>query len=95
MLPPQLDYATAKARYHPFNRLIDPRPDLRAEVARLAVARLRADQDVLVIVNNKAEGSAPLSIMGLAEAITARSRPTLGARCAFSPPPRCPDAGPR
>lgn len=75
MLPPHLDYAAAKARYHPFDRLVEPQPALRAELARLAVARLRADQDVLVIVNNKAEGSAPLSVIGLGEAIAARSRP--------------------
>lgn len=74
MLQPGLDYDAAKGRYHPFHRLIDPRPDLRAELARLAVERLRADQDVLVIVNNKAEGSAPLSVLGLAERIAERLR---------------------
>jgi uncharacterized protein YecE (DUF72 family) len=76
MLQPGLDYALAKGRYHPFDRLVEPRPDLRAELARLAVERLRADQDVLVIVNNKAEGSAPLSVLGLAERIAERLRAT-------------------
>ena len=59
-------YEVAKARYFPFDKLVDEDPDSRAS---LAAACLRASADgypAFVVVNNKAEGSSPLSIEKLA-----------------------------
>lgn len=59
-------YASAKARYAPFDRLVEEDPATRSELAALiASGALRT----LVIVNNKAEGSSPLSIAQLAKAV--------------------------
>ena len=63
------DYEGAKADYFPFNRLVEEDPASRHALARLARAAAAADRDVFVTINNKAEGSAPLSVLGLAEAI--------------------------
>ncbi len=63
------DYEGAKAGYFPFNRLVEEDPESRGGLARLARAAAAADRDVFITVNNKAEGSAPLSILRLAEAI--------------------------
>jgi uncharacterized protein YecE (DUF72 family) len=41
----------------------------RTALARLARAAAAADRDVFITVNNKAEGSAPLSVQRLAEKI--------------------------
>lgn len=60
-------YQEAKGLYEPFNRLVDPDPHTRAVLARVAVATLRAGHSALVCINNKAEGSAPLSVRALAE----------------------------
>lgn len=70
MLGHGLDYETAKARYAPFHRLVAPDLRTRAEIARLV--RLAVDRGVeaVVIANNKAEGSAPLTLARLAEAVT-------------------------
>ena len=76
MLRHDTDYQGAKDAWAPFSALAAPDPLARAAIARLAVERLRAGEDVLVIVNNKAEGSAPLSVFGLAEAIADRWRPS-------------------
>ena len=78
MLRPDQRYESAKASWAPFSSIAAPDPLARRAIARLAVERLRADNDVLVIVNNKAEGSAPLSILGLVEAVDARWRPPTG-----------------
>ena len=59
-------YEEAKARYAPFNALVDEDPDGRAQVAALVLEATRANQESFVIVNNKAEGSAPLTIRKLA-----------------------------
>jgi uncharacterized protein YecE (DUF72 family) len=59
-------YADAKARYFPFNRLVDEDLDSRASLAAACLRAVEASHPAFVIVNNKAEGSAPLSIEKLA-----------------------------
>jgi uncharacterized protein YecE (DUF72 family) len=61
-----LKYEGAKERYFPFKNLVDPDPATRGVLAQLAIANIAAGQPVYVIVNNKAEGSAPLSVLELA-----------------------------
>ncbi|ASV98265.1 DUF72 domain-containing protein [Paraburkholderia aromaticivorans] len=62
-------YEQAKAKYEPFNQLVDPDPATRASLAELAARYALAGQPVVIAINNKAEGSAPLSCMELARAI--------------------------
>ena len=64
-------YEEAKAQYAPFNRLVDEDPESRATIARVAVATALAGQPVFISANNKAEGSAPLTLYKLAQAIAA------------------------
>lgn len=59
-------YEEARDLYAPFDRLAAPDPESRASVAELVRRAVRAGKEGLVIVNNKAEGSSPLSIVGLA-----------------------------
>lgn len=66
-----LGYDEAKSRYEPFDALVDADETSRHSIARLVVEALRRKRDAWVIVNNKAEGSAPLSIRGLALATAA------------------------
>jgi uncharacterized protein YecE (DUF72 family) len=65
-------YDAAKNRYAPFNRLVDPDLVTRGALSHLVHVALRSDQPAFVIVNNKAEGSAPLSCIELAHAIVRR-----------------------
>jgi uncharacterized protein YecE (DUF72 family) len=64
----------AAARFFPFDRLVDEDPATRESIARLCAAALAAGQECTVVVNNKAEGSAPLSLLRLARAIVATAR---------------------
>lgn len=67
MLPPFTRYAAKKAEFAPFDRLVEIQPDMRDDVIDLLRAAAAADvDDAYVIVNNKAEGSAPLTIRELA-----------------------------
>ena len=62
-------YEEAKERYAPFNALVDEDPEGRAEVAALVLEAARLPRASFVIANNKAEGSAPLTIRKLSELI--------------------------
>lgn len=66
-----LRYEDAKSRYAPFDRLLDADLLTRGTLAHLAHVALRSAQPAFIIVNNKAEGSAPLSCIELARAIVA------------------------
>lgn len=75
LLHPGETYEGARGRYAPFDRLVDPDPTARGDIATVVVEALASGSEVLVIVNNKAEGSAPLSIVELARQIASRSGP--------------------
>ncbi len=62
-------YQAAKQRYEPFNRLVDEDGETRRILARMAADAFKARQKVWITANNKAEGSAPLSLLKLAEEI--------------------------
>ena len=54
-------------RFRPFNRLVEPDEAMRAEVVELTARALARGRKVYVLVNNKAEGSSPLTIEALAD----------------------------
>lgn len=64
-------YAQARDAWAPFDRLQAPDLPTRNELARVAQATLRAGHRVFITINNKAEGSAPASVLALAQAIDA------------------------
>lgn len=62
-------YEDAKRLYGDFDRLVDPDPQTRATLARVIAATAGAGLPVYVTLGNKAEGSAPLSVAELAQAV--------------------------
>jgi len=69
MLRSGLDYRQALQRYEPFSELVDEDPANRSTLAELCVDRIVRRQPVIVVANNKAEGSAPWTVFKLAESI--------------------------
>jgi uncharacterized protein YecE (DUF72 family) len=67
-------YEQAKAQYAPFNKLVDEDPQTRTTLARVIAATAGAGQKVYLSANNKAEGSAPLTLIKLAQAVVAELR---------------------
>jgi uncharacterized protein YecE (DUF72 family) len=70
------DYRSAGERYKPFHRLVLEDPTNRDEIARLAVRATQHGVSTFVLLDNKAEGSAPESAVRLAHAIVERSERT-------------------
>lgn len=62
-------YEQARADYSPFDKLVDPDEATRDALARVIAGTIGAGQPAYVTVNNKAEGSSPLSVRALAEAV--------------------------
>ncbi len=75
MLRDGLDYEGAVARYRPFSALVDEDPANRELIAQLALDAALRGLPTFVIINNKAEGSAPLSAAALAARIAALGGP--------------------
>jgi uncharacterized protein YecE (DUF72 family) len=69
MLQRSKTYEEAKDDYAPFNALVEPDPATRAEWVDLL--QKVASKPVILIINNKAEGSSPLSALHLARALVA------------------------
>ena len=69
MLGPGQEYEAARERYAPFDRIVDADPAARAAIVDVVRGGLAARRPAYVIVNNKAEGSAPASIVLLAHAL--------------------------
>jgi uncharacterized protein YecE (DUF72 family) len=67
LLPPGTTYAERKARLAPFDAVRAPDERLRNEVIDLIGAATRRERQTYVLVNNKAEGSSPLTCLALAE----------------------------
>jgi hypothetical protein len=72
-------YEEARAEFAPFNRLVAPDPATRAAVVTLVTGALAAGRPAFVLANNKAEGSAPLTMVELARALDVRLAGTAGA----------------
>jgi uncharacterized protein YecE (DUF72 family) len=67
LLPPYRGYEQRKRELSPFDRILDPQPQMREDVIELAARAGELGHTLFIIVNNKAEGSAPLTVKALAE----------------------------
>ncbi|MCC6649248.1 MAG: DUF72 domain-containing protein [Polyangiaceae bacterium] len=75
LMRPGTRYADRKAQMAPFDRIVDPNPELRQAVIELVRLCEATSRVAYVIVNNKAEGCSPLTIAALAERLAARDSP--------------------
>ena len=89
---PDLGYEEARELYAPFDRLVNEDPGVRGDITELVLEALAEGRPVYVTVNNKAEGSAPVSIERLAAAVVERLAPACAARLS---PPGDPESGGR
>ena len=69
MLHPGLGYEQALRRYEPFTKLVDEDPETRETLAALCTDPDLGIRPIVIIANNKAEGSAPLTVFELARSI--------------------------
>ncbi len=69
MLRRGLRYDAARAKYAPFDQVVDPDDVTRDSIAAAVREAALEGRPVTVIVNNKAEGSSPITIERLARAV--------------------------
>jgi uncharacterized protein YecE (DUF72 family) len=69
LLKPGTWYEDQRERFQPFNRIVAADETMRSEVVALTTRALKRGWKVYVLVNNKAEGSSPLTIEALAERV--------------------------
>ncbi len=62
LLRPGVRYAEAVDAFPPFDRIRDPNPDLPHDLVRVVAAAEELRVPAYILVNNRAEGSAPLTI---------------------------------
>lgn len=67
-------YEDARTRFTPFDQLVDEDSATRESIAQLCTGTLAAGHECTIIANNKAEGSAPLTLLKLAQAIISAAR---------------------
>jgi uncharacterized protein YecE (DUF72 family) len=71
LLGPGATYAEQREAFAPFDRLIAPDESMRRQVVDLVARAVSRAVPAYVLVNNKAEGSSPLTIEALAERLSA------------------------
>lgn len=67
LLRPGTWYEDQRDRFKPFDRLVAPDESMRAAVVAVTRRALARRRPVWILVNNKAEGSSPLTVMALAK----------------------------
>ena len=73
LLKPGTWYEDQKQIFAPFDKLCDIDDQMRRDVLEIVRRAATGSQETFVLVNNKAEGSAPLTIEALAERFVAES----------------------
>ena len=66
-------YEEAKQLYAPYDKLVDPDLETRAALVKVIAATTAAGHKAYVTISNKAEGSAPLTVDALAQAVLSLS----------------------
>lgn len=72
LIPPGMRYADRKRQLEPFDRIASVQTAMREQTLSLIEAFAERRVPLYVIANNKAEGSSPLTVRGLAEEWAAR-----------------------
>jgi uncharacterized protein YecE (DUF72 family) len=73
LLKPGATYEEQREAFAPFDRIVAPFERMREEVTEILARAIARAIPAYVLVNNKAEGSAPLTIEALAERLIAQA----------------------
>jgi uncharacterized protein YecE (DUF72 family) len=67
LTPRDMTYAEAVKAYRPYNRIVRALPEMRQDTVRLVREAVSREKPAYVLVNNRSEGSAPLTVQALAD----------------------------
>ncbi len=69
LTPLGLKYEKAVERYKPYDRIVQPQPQMRQDTVNLVKQATGEGKSTYVLVNNRAEGCSPLTIQSLVETL--------------------------
>jgi len=69
LTPLKMSYEAAKKRAEPYDKIVGELPDMRRDTAALVKQAIGEHRRTYVLVNNRSEGNAPLTIQALTDAL--------------------------
>jgi uncharacterized protein YecE (DUF72 family) len=69
LTPREVKYEDAVKRYKPYDKIVQPIPDMRADTVELAEQAVKEERRAYVLVNNRSEGSAPRTIQAIRDLV--------------------------
>jgi len=70
LTPLKISYEAAKKRAEPYTKIVGELPEMRRDTVELVKKAVAENRRAYVLVNNRSEGNAPLTIQALAGALT-------------------------
>ena len=67
LTPLKMSYEAAKKRAEPYTKIVEELPQIRRETVQVVRQAVSEGRRAYVLVNNRAEGNAPLTVQGLSE----------------------------
>ncbi len=67
LTPLKMSYEAAKKRAEPYNKIVGELPEMRRETVKLVNKAVAENRRAYVLVNNRSEGNAPLTIQALSD----------------------------
>ena len=67
LTPLRMSYEQAKKRAEPYTKIIEALPEMRRDTVELIRQAVSEERRAYVLVNNRAEGNAPLTIQALVD----------------------------
>jgi uncharacterized protein YecE (DUF72 family) len=67
LTPLGMSYEAAKKRAEPYTKIVEELPQIRSDTVQLVRQAVGMGRHVYVLVNNRAEGNAPLTVQALSE----------------------------
>jgi uncharacterized protein YecE (DUF72 family) len=71
LTPLKMSYQAAKKRAEPYNKIVGELPEMRREAVSLVKHAVAGNRQAYVLVNNRAEGNAPLTVQAVADLLRA------------------------
>jgi hypothetical protein len=69
LTPLKMSYEAAKKRAEPYTKIVGELPDMRRETLILVKNAVKDNRRAYVLVNNRLEGNAPLTVQALVDGI--------------------------
>jgi uncharacterized protein YecE (DUF72 family) len=69
LTPLKMSYEAAKKRAEPYTKIVEELPEMRRDAVELASKAVAENRQAYVLVNNRSEGNAPLTVQALVDAL--------------------------